>query len=159
VIVSEEILTPCGEIMGMFLKENIPSNISPEEAIRRIREQDGLVCIPHPFDKYRGSAFQREALETIVNNIDIIEVFNARTLPFQNRKLALEFAKKNNLRQSAGSDAHSISEIGIVYVEIPEINGKDEFLKALEAGKIGGRFSSPFVHFLSVKNKLLKRLK
>jgi predicted metal-dependent phosphoesterase TrpH len=159
VIVAEEILTPYGEIMGMFLKETIPSHISPEEAIKRIREQDGLVCIPHPFDKFRSSAFQGINLEPLKNDIDIIEVYNARTLPFQNRRLALEFARKNNFKQSAGSDAHSIPEIGRTYIEMPEFDGKEDFLKALAQGKIMGRSSSPLVHFVSVKNKIMKRFK
>ena len=159
IIVSEEILTPYGEIMGMFLKETIPSNISADEAIKRIREQDGIVCIPHPFDKFRSSAFQGNDLEIIKDNIDIIEVLNARTLPFQNRKQGLEFAKKYKIRQGAGSDAHTISEIGTAYVEISDFEGKDEFLKALESGKIAGHYSSIFVHFFSTKNKINKRFK
>jgi predicted metal-dependent phosphoesterase TrpH len=159
IIVAEEILTPYGEIMGMFLKETIPSHISPEEAIKRIREQGGLICIPHPFDKFRSSAFQRAGLEPIKGHIDIIEVYNARELPFQNRKLALEFAQKNNFRRSAGSDAHAISEIGKTYIEMPEFDGKETFLKALDQGKIVGRSLSPLVHFTSVKNKIMKRLR
>jgi predicted metal-dependent phosphoesterase TrpH len=159
VIVAEEILTPHGEIMGMFLKETIPSLITPEEAIKRIREQDGLVCIPHPFDRFRSSAYQGINLEAIKGDIDIIEVQNARTLPFQDRKQALKFAQKNNFRQSAGSDAHTISEIGVSFVEIPDFNDKQGFLTALEHGKIGGGSSSPLVHFLSVKNKIMKRFR
>lgn len=159
VIVAEEILTPHGEIMGMFLKETIPSLITPEEAILRIREQDGLVCIPHPFDRFRSSAYQGINLEEIIKDIDIIEVHNARTLPFQDRKQALKFAQKNGFRQSAGSDAHAISEIGVCCIEMPDFNDKDGFLAALEQGKINARSSSPLVHFLSVKNKIMKRFK
>ncbi len=159
VIVAEEILTPHGEIMGMFLKETIPSLITPQEAIKRIREQDGLVCIPHPFDKFRSSAFQGINIEKIKQDIDIIEVHNARTLPFQNRKQAMEYAIKNNLKQSVGSDAHAIFEIGVSYIEIPDFNDKDGFLTALEQGKITKRSSSPLVHFVSVKNKIMKRFK
>jgi predicted metal-dependent phosphoesterase TrpH len=159
VIVAEEILTPHGEIMGMFLKETIPSLITPQEAIKRIRAQDGLVCIPHPFDKFRSSAYQGINLEAIKDDIDIIEVYNARTLPFQNRKQALEFAINNNFRQSAGSDAHATSEIGVTFIEMPDFNDKEGFLKSLEQGKITGRSSSPFVHFISVKNKIMKRFR
>jgi predicted metal-dependent phosphoesterase TrpH len=159
VIVAEEILTPHGEIMGMFLKETIPSLITPEETIKRIREQDGLICIPHPFDRFRSSAFQGINLEAIKADIDIIEVYNARTLPFQDRKQALEFAQRYNYKKSAGSDAHSISEIGRTCIEMPDFNDKQGFLIALEQGKINGRSSSPLVHFLSVKNKLMKRFK
>ena len=159
IIVAEEILTPHGEIMGMFLKETIPNMVTPHEAIQRIREQDGLVCIPHPFDRFRSSAYQGINLEAIKNDIDIIEVYNARTLPFQNRKQPLEFAVNNNFRQSAGSDAHAISEIGVTFIEMPDFNDKEGFLASLEQGNITGRSSSPFVHFVSVKNKIMKRFR
>ena len=61
VIVAEEILTPYGEIMGMFLEETIPSGLSVPETIARIRAQGGLVCIPHPFDTFRHSALRSQA--------------------------------------------------------------------------------------------------
>ncbi|MDD4923709.1 MAG: PHP-associated domain-containing protein [Dehalococcoidales bacterium] len=159
IIVAEEILTPHGEIMGMFLQETIPSLITPEEAIKRIREQEGLVCIPHPFDRFRSSAYQGINLEAIKEEIDIIEVHNARTLPFQNRKQALEYAERNNFMQSAGSDAHTISEIGVSFIEMPDFNGKEDFLITLEQGKITRRSSNPLVHFFSIKNKIMKRFK
>ncbi|MDO8688252.1 MAG: PHP domain-containing protein, partial [Dehalococcoidales bacterium] len=78
VIVSEEVLTPHGEIMGMFLKESIPSGLSVEEAISRIKAQDALVCIPHPFDPLRGLRLDSKRFEELAGQIDIIEVFNAR---------------------------------------------------------------------------------
>ena len=82
VIVAEEMLTPHGEIMGMFLSETIPSGLSVEETISRIKAQDGLVCIPHPFDTIRGSALDSNIMKEIVSQIDVIEVFNARN-PFR----------------------------------------------------------------------------
>jgi len=52
IIVAEEILTPRGEIMGMFLKEGIPSGLSVEETISRIKAQDALVPLMIPSLKY-----------------------------------------------------------------------------------------------------------
>ncbi|MDD4859346.1 MAG: PHP domain-containing protein [Dehalococcoidales bacterium] len=160
VIVAEEILTPHGEIMGMFLKETIPSGngISPAEAIARIREQDGLVCIPHPYDTVRMSALGGRALEDIVGQIDILEVFNARCLFPYSSERALALAKKHNVAQSAGSDSHTLPEIGNVCVEMPEFTGKADFLEALRLGKITGHRSSPLVHFNSVWNRLQTKL-
>ena len=63
VIVAEEILTPHGEIMGMFLQESIPSGLSVEQTLASIRTQGGLVCIPHPFDTFRQSALDNGAIE------------------------------------------------------------------------------------------------
>ncbi len=78
VIVAEEILTTHGEIMGMFLKETIPSGITPQEAIKRIRAQGGLVNIPHPFETIRGSALKDVMIDEIAKDIDIMEVLNSR---------------------------------------------------------------------------------
>jgi len=158
VIVAEEVLTPHGEIMGMFLKETIPSGISVTETISRIRAQGGLVCIPHPFDALRQSAIKSNTIETIVEQIDIIEVFNSRTIFRHHLTEAQNFAKKYGLPGSAGSDAHTLDEIGNAYVEMPEFNGRDDFLQALEKGKIFGHRTNPLVHFNSAWARLKKQL-
>jgi len=125
VIVAEEILTPHGEIMGMFLKETIPSGLSVEETIARIKAQDGLVNIPHPFDIFRQSALTTKIAEEIISQIDVIEVFNARCpLPGCLAKAEM-FAQKYGIAKSAGSDAHTPGEIGNAYIEMPEFSGKD----------------------------------
>jgi len=159
VIVAEEVLTPCGEIMGMFLKETIPSHQPAEQVVQQIKAQGGLVCIPHPCDRFRPSALDGDTLESIADQVDIIEVFNARTIPYQNMNKPADFARKYKLPRSAGSDAHTLSEIGNAYVEMPEFNGRDDFLRSLAQGKIGGRRTSPFIHFLSLRNKIIKRLR
>ncbi|MEE9324142.1 MAG: PHP domain-containing protein, partial [Dehalococcoidia bacterium] len=79
VIVAEEIKTPFGEITGLVLKEEVPPGLSPQETVARIKEQGGLVSIPHPFDRFRNSVLKYEALESILSQVDIIEVFNSRT--------------------------------------------------------------------------------
>jgi len=157
VIVAEEILTSHGEIIGMFLEETIPSRLSVEQTISRIRSQGALVCIPHPFDIFRQSALRSNIMEEIAEQIDIIEVFNSRTLLLQSSAKALAFALKYGIAQSAGSDAHTPYEIGNAYVEMPEFNGKDNFLQALEKGNISGHRTNPFIHFASVWTKLRKR--
>jgi len=154
VIVAEEILTTQGEIMGMFLKETVKSDpdsrITPQEAVRRIREQGGLVNIPHPFETIRGSALKDKFIDEIAGDIDLMEVLNSRS-PFPaNSNKARAFAEKHGIPGSAGSDAHTVNEIGNAYIEIPDFNNKDEFLKALAQGKIQGHRSGIFVHFFSV---------
>ena len=159
VIIAEEILTPDGEIMGMFLKETIPSGISVAETISQIRAQGGLVCIPHPFDRFRPTAIKNDVLLEIADQIDIIEVFNARTIPFQNMNHSRDFAREHNLLQGAGSDAHTLSEIGNAYVEIPEFNGRDDFIKSLAQGRICGKRTNPLFHFISLGNRIKKKLR
>jgi predicted metal-dependent phosphoesterase TrpH len=55
VIVSEEIKSSEGEIIGLFLQETIRKGLTPEDTVRAIREQGGLVLIPHPYDRVRRS--------------------------------------------------------------------------------------------------------
>lgn len=158
VIVAEEILTPDGEIMGMFLNETIPSGISVSEAISQIRAQGGLVCIPHPFDTIRGSALGSKIVEEIAEQIDVLEVLNARCVFQANTEKAYKFAGKHGIAQSAGSDAHTLLEVGNAHVEMPEFAGKDDFLQALSQGKICGHRSNPLVHVNSVWNRLQTRI-
>ncbi len=159
VIVAEEILTPHGEIMGMFLKETIPTWISVEDAISHIQAQDGLVCIPHPFGFLRPSALNMKTAEKIVEHIDIIETFNARAFFSHDSTRAQLFAQKYSIPGSAGSDAHTLGEIGNAYIEMPEFNGRDDFLQALAKGKVSGRLTSPFVHFSNMHQRLKSRFK
>ena len=159
VIVAEEILTPQGEIMGMFLKETIPSGLSVEQTLSRIRAQGGLVCIPHPFGTFRHSALGAKTVEEIVEHIDIIEVFNSRALLLRDSAQAQIFAQKYGIPGSAGSDAHTVGEIGNAYVEMPEFNGRDDFLQALAKGKVFGHRTNPLVHFNSFAQSLKSRFK
>ncbi len=92
----------------MFLKETIPSGSSVEYTIDAIKEQGGLVCIPHPFDPLRSSALQGKFVEALAEKgqIDVLEVLNARILMESAVRRADKFAKKYSLLRSAGSDAH-----------------------------------------------------
>jgi predicted metal-dependent phosphoesterase TrpH len=158
VIVAEEVLTPHGEVMGMFLEETVPSGLSVPETIARIKAQGGLVCIPHPFDTFRGSAMKGQILEEIADQIDVLEVLNARGILGRDSKKAKAFAAKHGFVRSAGSDAHTLREIGNAYVEMPEFEGKEDFLEALKKGKISGHRSNPLIHFASLCNRIKSKL-
>ena len=158
VIVAEEISTPHGEIMGMFLKETIPSGLSVEQTISQIRAQGALVCVPHAFDMFRPSALGGKMAEEIVEHIDIVEVFNSRSPLLRSSAKALAFAQKYGIAKSAGSDAHTPDAIGNAYVEMAEFNGKDDFLRALARGKIYGHRTNPVTHFSSAWARLKTRL-
>ena len=163
VIVGEEVLTPQGEIMGLFLIEEIPSPVSVEEALGRIKAQKGLVCLPHPFDRLRGikGANHHDCgnLQKLAAHVDIIEVFNSRALPLGNpNQKARIFAEAHGLLCSAGSDAHVPSEIGRAYVELPQFTDKEEFCSSLAQGQIFGRRTCPMVHIPSAWNSLKRRL-
>ncbi len=157
VIVAEEILTLDGEIMGLFLKENIAGGLSVEQTIAQIRAQGGIVGIPHPFDIFRPSALGEKIVAEIVEQIDVMEVFNSRCPLLRSSSKALAFAEKHGINQSAGSDAHTPGEIGNAYVEMPEFNGRDDFLQSLAQGKVFGRRTNPLTHFSSAWAKLTSR--
>jgi predicted metal-dependent phosphoesterase TrpH len=162
IIVAEEIMTTQGEIMGMFLKETIESRensrLTPEEAVRRIHKQGGLVNIPHPFETIRGSALKEKALDEIAADIDLMEVLNSRSPREANSKKARDFAAKHGIPGGAGSDAHSVYEIGNAYVEMPEFDSPEEFLRALVQGTIKGKRSGIIVHVFSLWARFRGRL-
>jgi predicted metal-dependent phosphoesterase TrpH len=97
VIVAEEIWTPDGEIMGVFLKEGVPKGLTPEEVISRVKAQGGLVCIPHPYDKLLRHGIAGKLPESLARQIDYIEVFNSRSLIRQPSTEAQLFAEKYNI--------------------------------------------------------------
>lgn len=156
VIVAEEILTDKGEIMGMFLQEKVPSGLSMRESIRRIKEQGGLFCAQHPFDKIRSDALKKETMQEIADQIDVVEIFNSRTLLPRSSQLAREFARDHHLPCTAGSDAHSASEIGNAFVEMPEFEDKEGFLQALSQGKVHGHRANPVSRFSALWGRLKK---
>ena len=153
VIVGEEVKSDAGEIIGYFLQEPIPKGLPPLEVVRRIKEQGGLVCVPHPFDRLRQSVLRRSALREILPYVDIIEGFNSRCVIPQDNGRARHFAAEHGLACSAGSDAHIGYEVGRGIVEMAPFEGPEEFLQSLRHATIRGRLSVALVHFASTWNK------
>ena len=159
VIVGEEVLTNKGEIIGYFLTEKIPGRLSPEETVARIKEQGGLVCVPHPYDPLRsGTRIRPQALKEILPKVDLIEVFNSKSMLLRDSARALELAQKHGLPGTAGSDAHVIQEIGSTYMELPEFNDVGQFLQSVQQGKVFGHRTSLWMHFyIGIRNRLVKQ--
>ena len=157
VIVAEEIKTPYGEITGFFLKQLVPRDLSPIETCKRIKDQGGLVSIPHPYDRVRRSVLKEEMLESIMDYIDIVEVFNSRTTLITDSNRALDFAKAHNFLTGAGSDAHTAWELGHVHVEMPPFTTVEGFKDSLRHAKIHGRRTTPLVHIITTLTKWRKK--
>jgi len=158
VIIAEEILTPVGEIMGLFLSEAVSQGLSPQETMSRIRSQGGLIAIPHPFGRSLPWNTNPLTSAEVLSQVDIIETFNSRT-PFSNSiARAWKLAKEQRKAASAGSDAHTLGEIGRAYVEMPEFNGPDDFLNSLAQGKVFGQKSSYLAHFASTWARIRKHI-
>lgn len=114
IIVGEEIMTPAGEVIGLFLNKYIPPHQSLLSTLKDIRSQAGLVYIPHPQDPRRHGLSLTVILRHL-SLIDLIEVYNARRLPASNNQKIAAFAQTHHLPGGAGSDAHSAGEIGRTY--------------------------------------------
>lgn len=157
VIIAEEIMTTEGEIIGLFLDKAVPSGLSPEETARRIKDQGGLVDIPHPFDRFRHGLGEAAMLR-ILPQIDIIEAFNARIRLARDNDRALRFAREHDIAIGAGTDAHSPWELCHTYVEMPSFDTPEQFLSALREGRIVGRRAPRYVLAFSAAEKLRRKL-
>lgn len=136
VIVAEEIKTARqGEVIGLFLKEKIARGLSLEETIAAIRAQDGLVYIPHPFDRLH-SVPDYENLLSIVEEIDALEIFNPRVAISAFNEEAVRFARKYRIVAGAGSDAHVAQALGTVRIRMRDFDGPQEFLASLRDADI-----------------------
>ena len=133
-IVGQEILTSEGELIGLFLDKAVPSRLSPERTVAAIKSQGGLVYLEHPYDTGRRN-LREEAIERIAAEIDIVEVFNGRSQPELNRR-AEELRGTLGVPGGAGSDAHTLAEIGTVYVEMEAFDGPQDFLTKLRRSKV-----------------------
>lgn len=159
VIPGEEIKSSEGEIIGLFLSEEIPAGLTPEETAGRIREQGGVVVVPHPFDPLRRSPLKTPALERLCATglVDAIEVLNARMALRSHNLRGAEFAARLGLPGTAGSDGHSRPEYAQAWLEIAPFTNRDEFVAQLSTATIGGRLSPFYVHFLSTVAKRRKK--
>jgi predicted metal-dependent phosphoesterase TrpH len=160
VLAGSEIMTSEGEIIGLLLRRDVPRGLSPEETIAAIREQGGLVIVPHPLDRLRGSRLNEAALHRVAHLVDAIEGLNARTtFPADNLR-AQRFARDHDLPVTAGSDAHVAREAGTAYLELdaPPATGNAALLAQIRGARLGGGLSSPLVHAYSKLATWRKRL-
>jgi predicted metal-dependent phosphoesterase TrpH len=136
VIVAEEVKTAeQGEVIGLFIEEKIPKGMTMAETIAAIREQEGLVYVPHPFDRFH-SVPDYEHLLDIVEEIDILEVFNPRVAVTSFNEEAERFARKYRIVAGAGSDSHVAQGLGSVRTRIHDFEGPAEFLEAMRDADI-----------------------
>ncbi|MBA3412915.1 MAG: PHP domain-containing protein, partial [Actinobacteria bacterium] len=136
VIPGEEVKTEGqGEVIGLFLADEIPGRLSFEETISAIREQGGLVYLPHPFDRMHTIP-DATTLHRHLADIDVFEVYNARLLFEAYNDEAVRFAHKYNLTMGAGSDAHVLQGVGTGGLRMRAFEGPEEFLISLRSAEI-----------------------
>jgi predicted metal-dependent phosphoesterase TrpH len=158
VIVGEEVRTTDGDLICLFLDRAIPPGLSAEETIEEARAQGGLVGIPHPFDRFRGSLLRDARLERLVERVDWIETHNARVAVGNGNQRAAELARAHRRPGLAVSDAHSSFEIGVAYTAFDvDPSTPEGLLAALPGGAwIPGR-GSLYIRLLTPLAKVIQR--
>lgn len=149
VILGEEIMTTRGEILAAFVQEEIPAGLTPQETIRRLKEQDAFISVSHPFDQFRSGGWKENDLVEILPQVDAIEVFNSRCfLPRFNRE-ARRFAERHKLAGTVGSDAHAAYELGRSLMVLEPFEGPEGLRRVIRTGTQMVKWSPPWFHFSS----------
>ena len=160
VIVGQEVKTSGGDLIGVFLDRPVTRGLPPGDAIAEIRAQGGLVGIPHPFDRFRGSLSTDEAMAAVAPLADWVEVHNARIMVGNGNERAAEFAATTGMSGVAVSDAHSAMEIGVAYVALDgDPSSPAGLLAALpEAELVSGR-ATFFVRLVTPVAKVVQAIR
>ncbi len=158
VIVGEEIMTTCGEILAAFVREEIPKGLTPQETIRRLKDQGAFISVSHPFDSFRSGGWQEADLLKILPQVDAIEVYNSRCwLPRFNRE-ARRFAEKHQVAGTVGSDAHVAFELGRSLMRLEPFEGPEGLRSVIRMGIPKVRWSPPWFHFSSRYATIRKKM-
>lgn len=159
VIPGEEIMTTEGEILAYYVRETVPAGLTPQETIKRLRDQGAVISVSHPFDRLRKGAWTSEQLDRIIDQVDAIEVFNARCMFAADNEKAISYAAIHNKSGTAGSDSHTRPEYGTALTVMRPFNDDPEdFLDAIHTATYEQRLSSWWVHVGSKRAKWMKKL-
>lgn len=158
VVVGEEIMTTRGEILASFVGEEIPAYLSPEETIKRLKDQGAFISVSHPFDVLRSGGWKENDLLEIVPDVDAIEVYNSRCLfPSFNNK-ARKFAERHIIPGTVGSDAHAAFEAGRSLLLLDQFTGPEEMRRVIRQGIPQVKWSPPWFRLVSrfafLRNKM-----
>lgn len=158
IIVGEEIMTTHGEIIGLYLTHNIQAGLSPHDTIKQIKDQGGIVYIPHPFETFR-KGLDPKTLEDITDHVDIIEVCNGRAFLQNRSSQAVVWAKLNLKPGAAGSDAHGYKGLGRTYTNISSPPNRDNLLELLDKSTISTKNPKIRALLYPKYNKLRKKVR
>jgi predicted metal-dependent phosphoesterase TrpH len=159
VIVGEEVKTSAGDLVCLFLQAAVPPGLTPAATIALVREQGGLVGIPHPFDRHRNSMANAEAeLEALAGLVDWVEAYNARVIFGDGNERAQALALRTGLPGVAVSDAHSLLEVGVASTSLRgDPSTPSGLLRALETAEVQPGHATYLVRGLTPIAKLLQR--
>lgn len=160
ILVGQEIRTREGDVIGLFLERAVPSGLPAPEAVHAVREQGGLVGIPHPFDRFRGSLLRTDAMTDIASTADWIEAWNARIVFGDGNERAAALAASAGVAGVAVSDAHTALEVGVASTLVWGDPASADGLREALAGPLElsiGR-ASFYVRLATPAAKLVKRV-
>ncbi len=158
IIPGEEVKTAEGvDVIGLYLSQEIPKGTPAETTCHLIHEQGGVVYLPHPYAPGKGGS--GHLAEALAPHLDVVEVFNARLLSQGRNARGAELSRRHGLLQGAGSDAHTLGELGNTWVELPCHGNKPRaFLEALRSATIQGTPAGIHVLVFSNWAKVRKKL-
>ncbi len=158
IIVGEEITSKEGHVIGLFLTKPVAPFLPLQETISLIKNQGGIVYIPHPFDVYRKGIGEKHLI-LAKKDIDVIETFNARVIFRSQNQKATQFAEKLGIVKAAGSDAHAANGLGKTYTSVMNKITRDTLKQTLQNALLHEQYAS-FFDYLSPKvNRVKKRLR
>src|SRR5258706_1507253 len=159
VIVGEEIMTTRGEILAAFVTEEIPERLTPQETVKRLKDQGAFISVSHPFDELRQGGWKENDLLEIIPEVDAIEVYNSRCMFPRFNRNAREFAEKHNIPGTVGSDAHAAFELGRSVLLLDQFEGPQEMRQVIRRGIPRVKWSPPWFHLTSRYASFVKKLK
>ena len=159
-IVGEEIMTSSGEVIGLYLNEEIPASLSCDETIDRIIEQGGVVYVPHPYDEKRAkTVLSEDCISSNSYRIDCIECYNGRNVEEKYSVMQERIANKYGLVKVIGSDAHTLMEIGRNYMEVDSIpSNSSEFKSVIKSCTFHTKPCIKLAHKVTKCAKLIKMI-
>jgi len=160
VLIGEEVRTSDGDVIAMFLERAVPGGMSLTDTIAAIREQGGLVGVPHPFDRYRGSLLHALAGSPLESPIDWIETHNARVMVGDGNLQAAAYAAEHGIPGVAVSDAHSVIEVGVASSALDgDPSTPAGLLAALPTAELLTGRASYYVRLITPMAKVVQRIR
>jgi predicted metal-dependent phosphoesterase TrpH len=158
IIPGEEVKTREGfDLIGLFIRREIPKGARAVDVCDAVRKEGGILYLPHPFAPGKGGG--GKLAEEFAPLVDVVEVFNARLHPGRLNQPAVALAERHGKLQGAGSDAHTLREVGGAWVEVPyHENEPDDLLQALGRARVSGRTAPLWIHGASSWAKVRKAL-
>lgn len=162
VIIGEEVMTDSGEIIGLFLNKKIEPFQTPEETINQIKEQNGIVYLPHPYDEKRyKTVLKEEKQKELKEQFDFVEIHNGRNISDKYSEKQKRIQENLGTIPIIGSDAHTFIELGRNYIEIEYTtieDFKNNMQTIIEKAKFHKKECIKFAHTITKFARVIKMI-